>query len=112
MTCFCMPSISVRYSLMETGSLASFNLRKKPASMVRLDGSLAAGARCADASLPVMSGHEHQPFEQVHILLVLEQCAMQWRDDGLAVLAAQRVDRDIFGEPQLPPVEQAGGGGV
>src|SRR5213594_1426404 len=33
--------------------------------------------------------HEDQAFEQMHVLLVLEQRAVQRRDDGLAVLGAQ-----------------------
>src|SRR5471032_1724870 len=91
-----MASSSVRYSLMETGSLWLLSLRKKSMSK----------------STSLRAGHEHQAFEQVHVLLVLEQRAVQRRDDGLAVLGVQRFGRDVLGEQQLEPVEQLRGGGL
>src|SRR5439155_17481145 len=58
------------------------------------------------------AGHEHQALEQMHVLLVLEQRAVQGRDDRLAVLRAQRVWRNVLGEQQLQPVEELRGGGL
>src|SRR5205823_14943289 len=54
--------------------------------------------------------HEHQPFEEMNVLLILEQRAVQRRDDGLAVLGTQRLGRDVFGEEELQPVEKLAGG--
>src|SRR5882724_1102959 len=59
-----------------------------------------------------LSRHEDQALEQVHVLLVLEQGAVQRRDDGLAVLRAQRVGRDVLGEEELQPVEELRGRGL
>jgi hypothetical protein len=58
----------------------------------------------------VALGHEHQPLEEVHVLLVLEQRAVQRRDAGLLVGRAQRLDRDLLGHQQLEPVDELGGG--
>src|SRR5579862_99621 len=97
MTSLPMASSSVRYSLMETGNLWLFSLRKK--SISKCSGAFGAG-------------HEHEALEEVHVLLVLEQRAVERRDDGLAVLRAQRVRRNILGEQELQPVQQLGGRGL
>src|SRR6185295_19711276 len=94
MTCLCSPSIRVRYSLMETGTLWWFSFRKKPASMAE------------SARLP---RHEHELLEQVHVLLVLQERAVERRDDGLALVRAQRLGRKVLGEQELQPVEQLRG---
>src|SRR5690349_3647907 len=101
MTFRSMASSSVRYSLMETGSRWLLSLRKKSISMARIGpASAALGPR-----------HEHQPLEEMHVLLVLEQRAVQGRDEGLAVLRVQRLGRDVLGEKELEPVEQLRGRG-
>ena len=41
---------------------------------------------------------EHELLEQVHVLLVLEQRAMQHRDQLLRIVTAQRFGRNVLGE--------------
>src|SRR5882672_522960 len=98
MTFFCIASSSVSHSLIETGILWSLSLTKNPDSM---------GARTA--GLRTLARHEDEALEEVHVLLVLEQRAVQRREDGLAVLGPQSVGRDVLGEQELQPVEQLGG---
>ena len=63
----------------------------------------------ARGSAGVAAVQEGEALEQVHVLLVLEQGAVE-RGDGLAhVLAAQRLGRDVLRDQQLDPVEQLGG---
>src|SRR3979409_293795 len=101
MTSFCIASSSVSHSLIETGILWSLSLTKKPESM-----------RAKIAGLRARARHENEPLEQVDVLLVLQQRAVQRRDNGLAVLGSQGVGRDVLGEQQLQPVEQLGGRGL
>ena len=61
------------------------------------------------AALAVLARHEDQPFKEMNILLVLEQGAVQRRDGGFLILAAQGFGRDVFGQQKLQPVEQFGG---
>src|SRR6266581_2048880 len=56
--------------------------------------------------------HEDETFKKVDVLLVLEQCPVEGRDNGLAVLAAERLGRDVLGEQELQPVEELGGRGL
>src|SRR5271169_1057530 len=44
------------------------------------------------------------------VLLVLEQRAVERRNELLRIIAAQSLGRDILGEQQLDPVEQLQGG--
>src|SRR5262245_59574531 len=53
--------------------------------------------------------HEGEPLEQVHVLLVLDQRAVQRRDELLGVALAQRLRADILDHEQLEPVEQLRG---
>src|SRR3954470_22310963 len=94
-----MPSIRARYSLMETGTLAWRSSRKKLVNI---------GALPLLTLLPPR--HESQPLEQMHVLLVLEQRAVQRRDELLGILGAQRVGRHVLDHQELQPVEQLGGG--
>src|SRR5438477_399710 len=75
MTSFCIASRSVSHSLIETGILWSLSLTKNPESM-----------RVKAAGLRALARHEDEALEEVHVLLVLEQRAVQGRDDGLAVV--------------------------
>ena len=52
---------------------------------------------------PVQEG---QPLEQVHVLLVLQQRAIQRRDGGLGVLRPQHLGRQVLDHQQLQPVQQ------
>src|ERR1700683_4542428 len=61
-------------------------------------------------SIPAMQ--EQQLLEQVHILLVLEQRAVQRRNQLLGVVAAQRVGRYVFRHQELDPIEKLRGGGL
>src|ERR1700692_3713613 len=45
----------------------------------------------------------------MHVLLVLEQRAVQRRNDHLLVRAPQRFRRNVFGQQELQPVEKLGG---
>src|SRR5262245_55924225 len=47
-------------------------------------------------SATVPAGHERQPLEQMDVLLVLEQCAVQRRDQLLWVTLAQRLGADVL----------------
>src|SRR5436190_976836 len=97
-----MPSIRARYSLMETGTLAERSSRKKLVNMGRSPFLLAL--------LP--AGHEGQPLEEMHVLLVLEQRTVQRRNELLGILRPQRVGRYVLDHQQLQPVEQLGGRGL
>src|SRR6266567_1881949 len=55
------------------------------------------------------SAQERQALEQMHVLLVLEQRAVQRRDQLAWVTFAQLFDAHVFVEQQLEPVEQLGG---
>ena len=61
-----------------------------------------AGDRC---SAPLAPRHERQPFEQMHVLLVLEQRAVQRRDQLLGIALAQNLRADVFDHQQLQPVQ-------
>src|SRR6185437_188995 len=99
-TCLSMPSIRARYSLMETGTLAWRNSRKKLVNIGELPyWLLALLSPC----------HERQTLEEMDVLLVLEQRAVQRRDQLLAVLRPQRLGRHVLDHQQLQPVEQLGG---
>src|SRR5207249_3094721 len=102
MTPLCIASSSVSHSLIETGILWSLSLTKKPESMARGSGK----------SLRALARHEDEPLEQVNVLFILEQRPVQRRNDGPAVLAPQRLGRDVLGEQELQPVEQLRGRGL
>src|SRR5439155_20351100 len=53
--------------------------------------------------------HEDDALEQVDVLLVLEQRAVQRRNERLAIAALQRFGRNVFGQQQFEPVEELGG---
>src|SRR6059036_2173369 len=48
----------------------------------------------------------------MHVLLVLEQRAVERRDDDFLVRAPERLGRDVLGEEELEPVEELRGGGL
>src|SRR5438876_4733829 len=98
-----MASISARYSLMETGTLAWRNSRKKFTNI----------AISSSALLPLLpTRHEGQALEEMDVLLVLEQRAVQRRDELLGILGAQRVGRHVLDHQQFQPVEQLRGRGL
>src|SRR5258708_37519592 len=92
-----MASISARYSLMETGTLAWRSSRKK---FTNIGGS----PFVLLALLPPR--HEGEALEEMDVLLVLEQGAMQRRDELLGILGAQRVRRHVLDHQEFQPVEQ------
>jgi len=53
--------------------------------------------------------HECQPFEEHHVLFVLQQRAVQGRDGLAGILGLQHVERHVFVENQFQPVEQFAG---
>ena len=56
--------------------------------------------------------HKRQPLEQMHVLLVLEQRAMEGRNELLGIALAQGFRSDVFDHQELEPVEKLGGGGL
>src|SRR5580704_3459760 len=68
----------------------------------RLESRTETGGR----PLPLAAAQKGEPLEQMHVLLVLEQGAVQRRDEFLGVALAQRFWRDVLIEQKLEPVEQ------
>src|SRR5437870_12634649 len=62
-----------------------------------------------DEGLTPGAGHERHALEKMHVLFVLEQRAVQRRDQHLLVRAMERLGRNAFGEKQLQPIEELGG---
>src|ERR1700733_11424121 len=54
----------------------------------------------------VVAVHEQQALEQAQVLFVLEQCAVQRRNDLFLVGGTQRLRTNVLGQQQLQPVEQ------
>src|SRR5688500_7302602 len=96
-------SSSARNSVMETGTPAARSIRKNRISMALRRGS----ARTTGA--PVQ---EDELFEKVHVLLVLQERAVERWNRSLGVVGTQRLGRNVLGEQQLEPVEQFRGGGL
>jgi hypothetical protein len=67
------------------------------------------GKHGARTSAPSGAVQEDQPLEQMHVLLVLQQCAVQRRQRRLAVTGTQRFRGNVLGQQQLEPVQQFGG---
>src|SRR5688572_15808446 len=86
-------SSRARNSVIVAGTPAARNIRKKRISTAR---RLAGAARA-----PVQ---EHELLEEVHVLLVLQERAVQRRDRRLRVVGAQGLRRDVLGDEQLDPV--------
>src|SRR4249920_409867 len=61
-------------------------------------------------SIPAVQ--EQQLLEQMHVLLVLQQGAVQGRNELLGVVAAQDFRRNVLGHQQLDPVQEFGRGGL
>ena len=77
-------------------------LRAHPSSGVPAKLSLKNGG----GRLPLAAAEEGELLEQMHVLLVLEQGAMQRRDQFLGVALAQCLRRNVLIEQQLEPVEE------
>src|SRR5450631_1301822 len=60
-------------------------------------------------SIPAVE--KQQLLEQVDVLLVLEQRAVQGRNELLRIVAAQHLGRNLLGHQQLYPIQEFGGGG-
>ena len=56
--------------------------------------------------------HEGEAFEQMHVLLVLEQGAVQRRNELLGIALAQDFRADVFDHQQLEPIQKLGGRGL
>src|SRR5882672_7891209 len=74
--------------------------RWAPSSPTRGEGKL-KWAR----SPPLPPIEERQPLEEMHVLLALEQRAVQRRDELARLLGAQRLGRDVLDHEELQPVE-------
>ena len=57
-------------------------------------------------------GHEGQALEQHDVLLVLQQGAVQRRDELARIALAQRLGADVLVQQQLQPVQQLGRRGL
>jgi hypothetical protein len=55
---------------------------------------------------PLPAGEEGELLEQMHVLLVLEQRAVQGRDQLLRLFLPQRLGRNVLIEQKLQPVQQ------
>src|SRR4249920_2688840 len=67
-----------------------------------------SGQAMVALALSVVALHEDELLEQAHVLFVLQQRADQRRHRDLLVPALQDVERDVFRDQQLQPVEQFG----
>src|SRR5215470_13065824 len=114
-----------RYSLMETGTLAWRSSRKKFTNIVYLPvmpsearhlswpRSFATLRMTTSSSLALLPPrHERKTFEQMDVLLVLQQGAVQRWDQLLGVLGPQCLGRHLLDHQALQPVEQLGGRGL
>ena len=61
-------------------------------------------------ALALPARHEGQPLEQMHVLLVLQQRAVQFRQAVLTI-SLQILWRQILGQQQLQPIQHFAGGG-
>src|SRR4029077_3398815 len=60
-------------------------------------------------SSPLATCQKGEPLEQVHILLVLDERAMQRRNELFRIALAQRLGADILDQQELEPVEKLRG---
>src|SRR4030095_13262421 len=90
---------SARNSVMLAGTPAARSIRKKRISMA--PGASAGAAR--------PTAHEHELLEEVHVLLVLEQGAVERRDRRFRVVRAQGFPRDVLGDGGLDPAAELRG---
>ena len=59
---------------------------------------------CCQGPSSAASRHERQPLEQVHVLFVFQQCAVQlWQ--GVRPVAFEVFGGQVFGQEQFEPVE-------
>src|SRR3954454_5959614 len=65
-----------------------------------------------ESNLHFPPAQERQSLEQMHVLLVLEQRAVQRPDQLARVAFAQLLDAHVFVEQQLEPVQELRGGGL
>src|SRR4029077_4328099 len=56
------------------------------------------------------SRHKGQTLEQVHVLFVLEQRAMERRNELFGIALAQGFRSDVFDHQEFEPIEKLGGG--
>src|SRR5476651_269886 len=87
---------------------ASWCSRSSGTSLIYLPSSVTGSIqRLILAALStVVAIHEQQALEQAQVLFVLEQRAMQRRDDLFLIGGAQRFRANILGQQQLQPIEQ------
>src|SRR5690349_21679688 len=81
---------------------------------VRFIAASASVASChaEAASAAVSARHEREPLEEMHVLFVLQERTVQWRNQFFRVALAQGVGADILDHQKLQPVEQFGSGGL
>src|SRR3546814_6488747 len=65
-----------------------------------------AASRIGHPLAPLTPRHEGELFEQHHILLILEQRAVERRDRLADIAVLEHFERHVLGEQQLEPVDQ------
>src|SRR6185437_8700559 len=63
-------------------------------------------------SLHFPAAQECQPLEQMHVLLVFQERAVQRRDQLARIALPQHLGRDVFVQQQLEPVQKLRGRGL
>src|SRR6266540_658383 len=93
---------------------ASWRSLSRACSGIRLSSQYIELARCGYAygSAGLPPRHEGQALEQMHVLLVLEQRAVQRRYELFRIALAQRLRADVLDQQQFQPVQQLGGRGL
>src|SRR5215470_9615773 len=99
---FSIASIKVRYSRNETGTLASRNSAKNEKNTAGVPGMY----RSQSAALAAVQKGE--ALEQVDVLLVFQESAVQGWDQLRRVARSQHVGRHLFDQQQFDPVKQLG----
>src|SRR5262245_23863461 len=88
-----------------TGSICARANRRNRSPRSTTAEEFAAG----QTGLSIFSaGHKRQPLEQVYILFVLQQCAVQRRDELLGIALAQSLGPDVLGHQQFQPIQKLG----
>src|SRR5690606_18196316 len=68
--------------------------------------------RISAASAPCPSRHKCQALQQMHILFIFQQRAVQGRDSLGGVAVFENLVGNVVGHQQLEPVDKLGGGGL
>src|ERR1700744_6481688 len=102
------PAITTSKCSVETGSAARICvwtfISPDPFAAPRTEPPERSGALGRRSDLP--PAEERQPLEQMHVLLVFQERAVQRRDQLAWIALPQHFRRDVLVEQELQPVEQ------